>query len=407
MGWNSTANVNSISVRFALVSRVFPVHTASIMVARVKRRSWVRMSLFSAVVASISWVTACGGDDDGDDKGSGGSSGKAGAGAKGGSAGSGGKAGAGGTAGGNAGSSASGSGGKSGGAGTGGTAGTAGASAGTSGTGGSAGTTAGTAGESGEGGGGGEGGSFGGEGGEGGEGGSSAGTSGAGSGGLGGAGSGGAGSGGGGAGSGGAGSGGAGAGSGGAGSGGGGAGSGGAGSGGGGMGGTGGGPTTNLFFSEYLENTTGNPDALEIYNAGSSIDLSACRVLIFNAGANTVASTIQLSGTLSTGAIRVICATNADASCTIAPSLSLMGDNPVALECTVSGTNTTQDVIGQIGTDPGTAWGTNPLDTADVSLRRNCAVTIGDRDGTNAFNPSAQWANFTVSFQDIGGRTCP
>ena len=390
----------------------------------VTRVSWVRPSLFLALSATIGCVTACG-DDDGGGKGtSGGSSGRAGATSKGGSAGSGassgstngGSGGSTGGTGGTAGKAAGGSAG-TGTAGSAGSAGTAGSSGGTAGSGNPQGGSSGRddggeaglggeSGASGAGAGGESGDDFGGAGGEGGTPGSGGNATGGVSGSSGSSGSGGAGSGG--AGSGGAGSGGAGAGGAGAG----GAGSGGAGAGGAGSGGTagtGGAPSApNLFFSEYLENTGDLADALEIYNAGSTpANLSNCRILVYNAGATTIRSTVNLSGTLAPGGIQVACTSALAEICTVNAAISFDGDNPVALECTVGSANATLDVIGLIGTDPGDQWGTSPLDTRNVRLTRACSTTTGDTNGANEYPLTGVWTNSAIATSGLGVRGCP
>jgi len=361
--------------------------------------SWFRSGISLAFVGALSGAAACGDDeapmDDGNNRG--GSSGTGGAGA-----GAGGAAGS--VTGGSAGSV------------TGGTSGAGGNVAGSGGSGGSGGT-------GGEGGDGGEGAL----GGEGGEAGTTGGTGGAGMGGKGGAGSGGggagsggAGSGGGGAGSGGAGSGGGGAGSGGAGSGGGGAGSGGAGSGGtagggaGGTGGTGGMPPMipNLYFSEYVEGNTIS-DAFEIFNAtNAAVSLNGCEVRVhYQAAVGSTAATLM--GSLPAGDVYVMCLQNRiSTACDVVVGAlaDLSGDDAVELVCPVGGTMTVIDVLGRygMGFDPGAQWGTGANGTQNNTLRRNCAVTLGDRNATNLFNPATQWTGFGAdNVSGLGARTCP
>src|SRR5690606_25573902 len=72
------------------------------------------------------------------------------------------------------------------------------------------------------------------------------------------------------------------------------------------------------------------------------------------------------------------------------------GDDAVAL---VQGSNII-DVIGQIGVDPGVQWGAAPTNTADNTLRRKAAVCAGDPDGSDAFDPAAEWDGFAVNTID-------
>ncbi len=61
------------------------------------------------------------------------------------------------------------------------------------------------------------------------------------------------------------------------------------------------------------------------------------------------------------------------------------------------------DVIGQIGVDPGAAWGSGDTLTADHTLRRKPSVQGGDTDGTNAFDPSPEWLGLPVdTFDGLG-----
>ncbi len=66
------------------------------------------------------------------------------------------------------------------------------------------------------------------------------------------------------------------------------------------------------------------------------------------------------------------------------------GDDAVVLR---QGT-TVLDVIGQIGFDPGTEWGTGLTSTADNTLRRKAAIEAGDANGANAFDPAVEWNGF-------------
>ncbi len=60
-------------------------------------------------------------------------------------------------------------------------------------------------------------------------------------------------------------------------------------------------------------------------------------------------------------------------------------------------------VIGQIGVDPGTEWGSGLTSTADNTLRRKSSLTTGDPNPNHAFDPSAQWDGFaTDTFSGLG-----
>ena len=153
--------------------------------------------------------------------------------------------------------------------------------------------------------------------------------------------------------------------------------------------------STDLFFSEYIEGSSNNK-ALEIYNdTGAAVDLTAgaYNVQMFFNGGTTAAPAINLTGTVAQGDVFVL----AQATATLAPILAqadqlstaswFNGDDAVVLR---KGT-TDLDVIGQIGVDPGTEWGLGLTSTADNTLLRLPAVTAGDPDGTNGFNPAVEW----------------
>lgn len=156
------------------------------------------------------------------------------------------------------------------------------------------------------------------------------------------------------------------------------------------------GHASSLFFSEYAEGSSNNK-YIEIFNGtGNSVDLSTYRVLIFANGGTTPNNTITLSGTLANGATFVI-ENSGDALGVAADlstgSLGFTGNDAVAL------TNTAAegylDVIGQIGVDPGAAgWGTDPANTTDNTIRRKSAVSAGDTNGADAFDPATEWDGF-------------
>jgi hypothetical protein len=161
-----------------------------------------------------------------------------------------------------------------------------------------------------------------------------------------------------------------------------------------------------LFFSEYLEGT-GNNKALEIYNAGDSAkDLSVCQVRICTNGSSTPSRTISLeTHTLIPGDVFVICHSSIDdaSNCDMSSSSpNFNGDDAVELVCG----EVTYDVIGQIGLDPGSEWGSGDTSTRDSTLRRKCSVTSGDPDGSDAFDPAEEWEGFSKDTLDGLGTHC-
>lgn len=170
---------------------------------------------------------------------------------------------------------------------------------------------------------------------------------------------------------------------------------------------------TELFFSEYIEGSSFNK-ALEIYNGtGAAIDLAAgaYSVQMYFNGSGTAGLTLNLTGVIADGDVYVIANSNATtpadpAILAQADLVSLAGfyngDDAVVLR--KNGINI--DVIGQIGSDPGSEWGSGVTSTADNTLRRKANVCAGDPDGSNAFDPSIEWDGFAQNtFDGLGAHT--
>ncbi len=165
---------------------------------------------------------------------------------------------------------------------------------------------------------------------------------------------------------------------------------------------------TGLFFSEYVEGS-GDNKALEIYNGtNSAIDLSGYRLETYFNGASTYTS-LLLQGSVASGDVFVVAHQNA-ALGIIADqtnnggALDFNGDDAIVLRRISN--NAILDVIGQVGTDPGTEWGSGLASTADNTLRRNAAIATGDATPSDAFNPAAEWTGYTTNtFDGLGSHT--
>jgi uncharacterized protein len=163
---------------------------------------------------------------------------------------------------------------------------------------------------------------------------------------------------------------------------------------------------TELFFSEYVEGSSNNK-ALEIYNGtDAAIDLGAggYNIQMFFNGSATAGLTINLVGTVAAGDVFVLAQASANATILAQADQTngagwFNGDDAVALR---KG-SALLDVIGQIGFDPGTEWGSGLASTADNTLRRLESVCAGDPDGSDAFDPSVTWVGFaTDTFDGLG-----
>jgi hypothetical protein len=168
--------------------------------------------------------------------------------------------------------------------------------------------------------------------------------------------------------------------------------------------------TPTLFFSEYIEGSGTSNKAVEIYNpTGADVDLSDCEVRIYVNGASGTWTTINLTGSLADDDVHVVCDDSADpailAVCDSTSTVTFFnGDDAVELVCN----GVTLDVIGQIGFDPGTRWGTPPTSTLDHTLVRSCMVVAGDTNGSDAFDPAVEWDGYSQdTFTYLGFHTCP
>ena len=161
-----------------------------------------------------------------------------------------------------------------------------------------------------------------------------------------------------------------------------------------------------LFFSEYMEGSSSNK-YLEIYNPTSgTINLSDYVIRHYNNGAATPTYSLSLSGTIAPYSTYTIA--NSGQSLGVAVDLSTAnnvmsfnGDDAISLFKTSLGSNI--DVIGQIGVDPGTEWGTGLQSTADNTIIRNFAIQTGDANGADAFNPATEWTGYATDYiSDLG-----
>jgi uncharacterized protein len=169
---------------------------------------------------------------------------------------------------------------------------------------------------------------------------------------------------------------------------------------------------TDLFFSEYVEGSSFNK-AIEIFNGtGAPVDLTAggYTLELYSNGAATASQTVALSGTVADGDVWVVSRSDANPAIVaqtdqFAPAVANWNGND-AVVLRKAGAPTPLDVIGQIGTDPGAEWGTGLTSTQDNTLRRLSTISAGDTDGTNPFDPAAEWEGFAQdTFGGIGAHT--
>ncbi len=147
----------------------------------------------------------------------------------------------------------------------------------------------------------------------------------------------------------------------------------------------------NLFFSEYLEGSSSNK-AIEVYNPlTTSVNLSDYKIYRYNNGSSTPTDSLQMQGILAPGGVFVAGNANSIASIlavsdTIHTITLFNGDDAMALRHIPS--NTTLDVIGVIGVDPGANWVVGLGATSEFTLVRKFANTNGE---TNWSTSSTEW----------------
>ncbi|TMC27610.1 MAG: ExeM/NucH family extracellular endonuclease, partial [Chloroflexi bacterium] len=163
---------------------------------------------------------------------------------------------------------------------------------------------------------------------------------------------------------------------------------------------------SDLFFSEYIEGSSNNK-ALEIFNGtDTAVDLvaSGYNVQMFFNGSVSAGLTINLVGTIAPNDVFVLAQSSANAAILAQADQTngagwFNGNDAVVLR---KGAQII-DVIGQIGFNPGTEWGTGLVSTADNTLRRKLSVTKGDANGTDVFDPSIEWEGFAIdTFDGLG-----
>ncbi len=166
---------------------------------------------------------------------------------------------------------------------------------------------------------------------------------------------------------------------------------------------------TELFISEIIEGSSNNK-AIEIYNGtGAAVNLATAGYnvqMYFNGNAASTL-TINLTGTVAAGDVYVIAQSSSNTTILAQADQTngsgwFNGDDAVVLR---KGTANI-DIVGQIGFDPGSEWGSGLISTADNTLRRKSTVCAGDTDGSNVFDPSVEWDGFAIdNTTDLGSHT--
>ena len=158
-----------------------------------------------------------------------------------------------------------------------------------------------------------------------------------------------------------------------------------------------------VIISEYIEGSSNNK-AIELYNpTASSIDLSQYQLAFYFNGATTAGSTIALTGSLGAHSTFVLADNDASADIlAVATQQSnasfFNGDDAIVL----LKQGQVIDSLGQVGTDPGSEWGSGDLSTQDNTLRRSPTQLIADTVIDDAVT-FATWEGFAKDdISDLG-----
>lgn len=163
--------------------------------------------------------------------------------------------------------------------------------------------------------------------------------------------------------------------------------------------------SADLLISEYVEGS-GNNKALEFYNIGeTAIALDGYRVDFYFNGSTSSGRSIALTGEVAPSGVHVLAHESGD------PELQATanqrgsgswynGDDAIVLR---GPSGEILDSIGQVGFDPGSAWGSGQTQTADRTLTRRASVSVGDRNPSDAFDPATGWQGYPVNtFAHLG-----
>ena len=166
---------------------------------------------------------------------------------------------------------------------------------------------------------------------------------------------------------------------------------------------------TSLFISEYVEGSSNNK-AIEIYNGtGTAVDLNANNYTLqfyFN-GNTSPLTTINLTGTVADGDVYIVAENDAVATIlNVADQTSTSsfynGDDAIVLR----NNGVVVDVIGQVGFDPGSQWGSGDTSTQNNTMQRMDTVCGGDSNETDAFDPAVEWIGLPQdTYTGLGSHT--
>jgi len=157
---------------------------------------------------------------------------------------------------------------------------------------------------------------------------------------------------------------------------------------------------SNVYISEYVEGS-GDNQAIELFNGGSELTMADCYLSIYRDGASESDTVVTLSdGLLAHGDTLVVCSSGFEAEerCdSTSDQLIFDGNDAIALMCN----HEVVDVVGLVGSDPGTGWEGEGQSTHDQTLRRDCMATSGRTE----FSHSTWDGAAKDAWDDLGSHT--
>jgi hypothetical protein len=165
------------------------------------------------------------------------------------------------------------------------------------------------------------------------------------------------------------------------------------------------------IISQYIETSAGTtPKGIEIWN-NTALELNfASNNLVIEKGTNGAIPSLDFtinSGTLQPGKVVVIgtsdlqTTTVSNGSLFYLKSFTFNGDDALVIK--YGGVIT--DVLGQPGSDPGTAWEGNGISTANQNIALKTGITTGDTDGWT--DPSSRFETVATDNSQTGFGLAP
>jgi plastocyanin len=161
-----------------------------------------------------------------------------------------------------------------------------------------------------------------------------------------------------------------------------------------------------LLISEYVEGTSFNK-ALEIYNPSDDpVDLAAGNysIAVYFNGNTDPGTTVALTGTIAPDDVFVFSEDSADPAILAVADQTFNGPLWNGNDAVVLFQGfAVVDVIGEVGFDPITEWGTGDTSTADNTIRREGDACTADTDTSDVFDPAVNYTGYPLNtFTGLG-----